>query len=278
VNFTDDTGESNYNALQTKLEKRLSQGLSILATYTWSHALDNGPGRFAGNSTPARDLFGPVNPFRPDLEYGNSDLDVRHRFTFSNVYDLPFGRGRRFGSDIPRIVDFLFGGFQLNNVVTLQSGPVYTVVFGEAGSRPNLVGDPTPTADQRARRMQFNPAAFSPPNIRIFPGDPASPVFGDLGRNTFRAESQQYWDLSLFKNFRIGESFNIQARVQAYNVLNHVNRYVPTRNIQGCFSGGVFSPTECANNTKDDPGNAHIGIDTSLQRSRQLEFGLKLIF
>ena len=278
VNFTDDTGRSNYNALQTKLEKRFSKGLSILASYTWSHTLDNGPGRFAGNSTPARDLFGPINPFRPELEYGNSDLDVRHRFTFSNVYDLPFGRERRYGSNIPKVVDFFFGGFQLNNVITIQSGPVYTVVFGEAGSRPNLIGDPTPTADQRARRMQFNPAAFAPPSLRVFQTDPGSPLYGDLGRNTFRGDRQEYWDLSLFKNFRVSENFNIQTRIQAYNVLNHVNRYIPNKNIEGCFTGGAFDAAKCATNTLDDPGNAHIGIDTSLQHSRQLEFGLKLIF
>ncbi len=235
-------------------------------------------GRFAGNSTPARDLFGPVNPFNIDLERGNSDLDVRHRFTFANVLDLPFGRGRRYGSDWSHWSDFFLGGFQLNNVITVQSGPVYTVVFGENGSRPMLVGDPTPTADQQARRLQFNPAAFAPPSIRVFPGDPGSPVFGSLGRNTFRSDRQEYWDASLFKNFRFSERFNVQARMQVFNLFNHVNRNVPNRNIAQCFQSGVFSMSDCNGNTLDSPNNAHIGVDTSAQKARQFEFGLKLIW
>jgi hypothetical protein len=278
VNFTDDIGRSSYNALQTKLERRFSKGLSILAAYTWSHAIDNGPGRFAGNSTPARDRYGPVNPFNLNLEKGNSDLDVRHRFTFSNVYDLPFGRNRAYGKDIPKVVDFFFGGFQLNSVATIQSGPVYTVVFGEGGTRPMLVGDPTPTSAQKARHLEFNPGAFAPPSIRIFPNDPNSPVYGSLGRNTFRGQRQEFFDLSLFKNFHVTEGFNVQTRFQAYNVFNHVNRNVPNRNIEGCFVSGVFNDATCTANSLGAANNANIGIDTSLQRPRQLEFGIKLLF
>jgi hypothetical protein len=84
--------------------------------------------------------------------------------------------------------------------------------------------------------------------------------------------------MSLFKNFKWGEKFNIQARIQAYNVLNRVNRNVPNRNIEPCFTNGAFDATKCANNTKDDPNNLHIGIDTSAQRMRQLEWGLKLVW
>jgi hypothetical protein len=267
----------SYNGLQTKLEKRLSGGLSILSTYTWSHTLDNGPGRFPGNSNPGRDLYGPNNPLDIDQEYGNSDLDIRHRFTFADVYDLPFGRGRRYGAGWNKGVDFFLGGWQWNNLITIQSGPTYTINFGEGGPRPNLIGDPTPTAEQRARRMQFNPAAFGPPTIRVFPNDPL-PVYGSLGRNTFRGDRQEFWDMSFFKNFRWGEALNIQARVQIYNVANHVNRNVPARNIEPCFAAGVFSPTNCATNTLDTPAGFHIGIDTSALRQRAVEWGLRIVW
>ena len=278
VNFTDDTGRLSYNGLQTKLEKRLTGGLSFISAYTWSHTIDNGPGRFAGNSNPGRDLYGPNNPLNPEQERANSDLDVRHRFTFANVYDLPFGRGRRYGTDWAKPVDFFLGGWQFNNLVTIQSGPTYTVVFGEGGPRPNLIGDPTPTAEQRARRMQFNPAAFGPPTIRVFPNDASSPLYGSLGRNTFRGDRQEFWDVSFFKNFRWGERFNIQTRIQIYNVLNHVNRNVPERNIEPCFVGGVFSQTTCDTNTTDTPNGRHIGIDTSAQRQRQFEWGFRMVW
>ncbi len=286
VNFTDDIGNSNYRALQTKLEKRLSGGLSLLSAYTFARALDNGPGRFAGNSTPSRNLYGPNNPLNPDLERGSSDVEVRHRFTLANVYDLPIGRGRRFGTNWSKATDFFLGGIQWNNIISIQSGPTYTVVYGEGGPRPDLVGDPTPTADQRARRMQFNPAAFAPPSQPIFPDvvctAAANPsfngCFGNLGRNTFRGDRQEFWDTSIFKNFRWGERFNIQARVQIFNVANHVVRNVPERNIEPCFVNGVFNAAKCATNTTDDRFARHIGIDTSAQRQRQFEWGLRLIW
>jgi hypothetical protein len=212
-----------------------------------------------------------------DNERANSDIDVRHRFTLANVYDLPFGRDRRYGKGWSKPVDFFLGGWQWNNLIQVQSGPVYTVVFGENGPRPMLVGDPTPTADQRARRMQFNPAAFAPPSIRIFPGS-ATPVYGSLGRNTFRSDRQENWDMSLFKNFRWGEQLNIQARIQAFNIFNHVNRNAPERNVEPCFVGGVFNSANCTTNTQDTPNGRHIGIDTSAQRMRQIEWGLRILW
>lgn len=250
---TESTGYSNYNALQTKLEKRFSNGLSILSTYTWAHGLDNSPGGFAGLSL-GPNRYGYSNPLRPELDYGNSDLDIRHRWTFTNTWDLPFGRGKKFGGNIPKALDYIIGGLQFNNVLTIQSGPVYTVNAG--GPRPNLIGNPEPSADQKARGFFFNPAAFAKPTTPIFSNLPNGPFFGTLGRNTFRGDGQEYWDASIFKKFNILERFELQARVQAYNLLNHVNRYAPATNL-------------------DD---ANAGRDLNLQRPRQLEFSLRLIF
>ena len=130
-----------------------------------------------------------------------------------------------------------------------------------------LVGDPTPTDAQRAQSLEFNPNAFRAPAIRIFPNDPNSPLYGDLGRNTFRGQRQEYFDASLFKNFRIHEDFNAQFRLSAYNLFNHVNRYVPVRNVQGPIVNGVLVPSD-----------SNAGRDTSVQKPRQLEFALKLIW
>ena len=250
-------GKSSYNALQSKLEKRFSRGLSILASYTWAHAIDDSPGGICSNGASARDC-GPDDPLRPQLERASSDTDIRHRFTFSNVYDLPWGRGRSYGSSMPEAVDFFIGGFQLNNIITYQSGPLYNVTAN--GGRVDLIGDPTPTAADRAAGRQLNRAAFRSAVTPVFASDPGGPKIGSLGRNVFRGGNQFYWDAALFKNFPvrwISEAFNVQFRFSAYNVLNRVNRSSPNGDI---------------NNTGD------FGRDTSEQRRRQLEFALKLLF
>jgi hypothetical protein len=254
---TEYTGRAQYDALQTKIEKRFTEGLSILSSYTFAKAIDDTPGGFCiGGTGPA--TCGPDNPLRPELDRGLSDLDIRHRFTFASVYDLPFGKGRRFLGDAPAVVDFFLGGWQLNNLITLQSGPVFSVTV-DGGARPNIVGDPTPTAQQRAQLIRLNRAAFQASSTRVFPNLSNSAVFGNLGRNTFRGDSQEYWDASLFKNFpirAISEDFNVQIRISAFNVWNHVNRGTPISNIN----------------------EANFGKDLSEQRRRQLEFALKIIF
>jgi len=271
---TDYTGSANYNALQTKVEKRFSEGLSILANYTWAKAIDDSPGGFCSGGTGPTQC-GPDDPLKPELDRGLSDLDVRHRFVFANVYDLPFGRHRKYLTEIPGALDFVIGGWQLNNIVTLQSGPVFTPNWN--GARPDIIGDPTPTAAQKAQGIQLNVAAFQAPRTRVFPGDTNSdgsscfnpdgspksntncPLIGNLGRNTFRGQSQYYWDANLFKNFpirAISEAFDVQVRISAYNVLNHVNRGTPNASIT----------------------DVNFGKDFAEQRRRQMEFALKIIF
>lgn len=248
---------SSYNAFQSKLEKRFSRSLSILSTYTWAHAIDTSPGGICSNGASARDC-GPDDPTRPQLDRGSADTDVRHRFTFSNVWDLPIGRNRQYLQNIPKAVDLVIGGFQLNNIVQWQTGPVYNVTCN--GGRVDLLGDPTPTSADVAAGRQLNRAAFRCATTRIFPSDPSSPHIGTLGRNVFHGQPQFYWDATLFKNIpvrAISEAFNVQFRFSAYNVLNRVNRSFPNGDI---------------NNVND------FGRDVSEQRRRQMEFSLKLIF
>lgn len=249
-------GEFSYNAFQSKLEKRFSNGLSILSTYTFAKAIDNTPGGFCLSGGGQRNC-GPDNPLNLDLDRGLADTDIRHRFTFANVFDIPFGRDRRFGSDIPRVLDYILGGWQLNNIVTLQSGPVYDVTVN--GGRVDIIGDPTPTAEQRAQGIQLNRAAFREARTPVFANDPNGPKFGTLGRNTFRGDFQEFWDAGLFKNVPlrfINEQAGLQMRVSVFNVLNHVNRGRPN----GDLNSGSF------------------GKDQNEQRRRQVEFGLRLVF
>jgi hypothetical protein len=250
-------GEFSYHAFQSKLERRFSDGLSILGTYTFAKAIDNTPGGFCLNGGGQRNC-GPDNPLRLDLDKGLSDTDIRHRITFASVYDLPIGKNRRFLKDLPTALDYLIGGWQINNIVTLQSGPVFDVTSN--GGRVDLIGDPTPTAAQLAQGIQLNRAAFRQPVTPVFANDPNGPKFGSLGRNVFRGDFQEYWDAGLFKNLPLGfvnEASSLQLRISVFNVLNHVNRGRPN---------GDFNNAD------------GFGKDTSEQRRRQLEFGVRFIF
>ena len=249
-------GEFSYNALQTKLEKRFSKGLSILSSYTFAKAIDNTPGGFCLNGGGQRNC-GPDNPLDLNLDRGLSDTDIRHRFTLANVYDIPVGRERRFLKGLPTALDYVIGGWQINNIVILQSGPVYDVTVN--GGRVDIIGDPTPTDAQRAQGIKLNRAAFTAPTRLVFPNDPNGPKFGNLGRNVFRGDFQEYWDAGLFKNVPLGfinEQSALQIRVSVFNVLNHVNRGRPN----------------------GDLNSDSFGKDNNEQRRRQLEFGLRLIF
>jgi hypothetical protein len=253
VQEIDYTGKSWYDSFQSKLERRFSQGLSLISTYVWSHAIDNSPGNFCTGGT-GPSTCGFANPLHPEFDKASSDFDVRHRFSFASVWELPIGRGRRYAGDISHAADLFVGGWQLNTDLYVQSGPPFTVFAN--GVRADLIGDPTPTDAQRARGLELNPAAFRAAITPVFATDPTGPKFGNLGRNVFRGDREEFVNASLFKNFHITETVNVQLRAQAYNLFNHVNGFRPVTDL----NSGQF------------------GIDTAEQRRRQLEFGLRLVF
>ena len=241
------TGKSWYDALQTKVERRFSKGLSILSSYVWSKSTDNSPGNFCTGGT-GPTTCGFSNPLRPELDKGRSDFDVPHRFTFAAVYDLPFGRGQRYASNVSRGMNLLVGGWQANTDLAIQSGPRFSIFSN--GTRADIGTSMGPGC------KQFQGQIFCPPTTPVFANDPNGPKYGTSGRNIFTGDHQTYVNASLFKNLHATESFNVQLRAQAYNLFNHVNGFRPDNNI----------------------ASSTFGIDTAEQRRRQLEFGLRLIF
>ncbi|MFN2597851.1 MAG: TonB-dependent receptor domain-containing protein [Pyrinomonadaceae bacterium] len=246
------TGKSWYDGFQSKLERRYSQGLSMLATYVWAHALDNSPGGFCtGGQGPSSCGF--ANPFRPELDKANADFDVRHRFTFASVWDLPVGRGRRYAGGVSHGADLVVGGWQLNTDITVQSGPPFSIFSN--GQRVDI------SSTARSGCKTFQGLILCSPATSVFPGSALNaqfgdPKFGNTGRNIFRGARQTFVNASLFKNLHVTETFNIQLRAQAYNLFNHVNGFRPV----------------------NDLNSAQFGIDTAEQRRRQLEFGMRLLF
>jgi hypothetical protein len=218
VDFTylGNNSSNNFNALEGKIEKRFSGGLQVLAHYTWSKALNFSDDYFA---------------IDPRVNYGVDDNNRRHVFLISTLYELPFGRGKMFASDLPRWLDYIVGGYQLNNITTWGSGLPFTPSYGECGAdrdtgpcRPNLSGSfKTGVTDTGNGLFFFTPVAPLPTNGSSSGsfGRPGVAQFGNVGRNTFYGPNEFLSDLSLLKNLKLTERVNAQFRVEGFNIFNH---------------------------------------------------------
>jgi hypothetical protein len=236
VNVRDDNGKSSYDSLQIQVERRLSQGLQYRFAYTYSKTKDNGEGAFDSVGDTGINF---IEPFT------TSRIDFPHVLSFAAVYDLPFGRGRQFGTDIPRALDAVIGGWQLNGIFRYQSGIPYDVRFN--GVRVDLIGEPY--IDGTGREA-LNPAAF-----RIAPDG----RFGTLERNSLRTPNTNQLNLGLTKNFAIYETLKLQLRAEAFNVFN-----TPQFGGVGVFVQGVAF-------RNSDPS-------TQLFTNRQIQLGARLEF
>ena len=242
-----DLGRNNYNALQVKAEKRFAGGYSFLGSYTWSKTIDNGTdGWYIGNPQNAYDLH---------AERGPSNSDRTHILSLSAIYELPFGRGKRWLQSGP--LSYVVGNWQFNAIGIAESGaPVRLFIPGDVANignavksyeRPNLVGDPHLSNPSSA--AWFNTAAFAVPALS----------FGTAGRGIIRNHGYQNADLSLFKNFPFRETMNLQLRLEAFNAFN--------LQIPGSADGNAST------------GNKTFGRITSISSTpRILQFGAKFYF
>jgi hypothetical protein len=257
--------QSNYNSLQVRLEKRYSHGLQYEAAYTWAHALDNASSASLGSVN-----NGDFQDQRyPNANYGNADFDVRQRFVFSYVYDLPFGRGRAFAKDASGVVNQFLGNWQMTGVFSAATGNYYTatdisnVSGGDCGgtvgfycSRPNLVGDPN--ARPCLPGTLFNTCAFADNTVLG--------TFGNAGRNIIKGPGYKSWDTSLVKQFPIHEQKHLEFRAEFFNVLNHVNY------LFGQFGAISAEPTPL------ELGQSSFGLPLAARAARQIQFALKFYF
>lgn len=238
---------SSYHSFQTKLEKRFSQGLTFLSSYTWSKSIDNASSwNFQGQN---------AYNFRDDR--GLSDFNVRHRYTFSYVYELPFGRSRKFLSSPGRVSNGLLGGWQINGIFTRQTGNPFTVTIaqdranvGTGNQRPNRIANANLPTNQRTPEHWFNTDAFVLP---------ANFTFGNAGRNVFEVPGPKNMDFSLIKNFGVREGQRVEFRAEFFNFTNHpiLDRPLATLDAPTTF-GRILSANQ--------------------NPSRQIQFGLKYYF
>lgn len=216
--FRNNVGNSNYHALQMKLEKRLSRGLSFLASYTRSKLLDDASSVFSNTIfTGPLTNFPVADSFNRRLERDVSNGDMPNVFTGSWAYSLPFGLGRRFNPG--GVVGKLVGDWEVVGIVTLQSGlPLavsqatnFNAFAGFGVQRPNLVGDPNQVPGGRSTAQWFNTSAFQmAPQFTI----------GTASRNPVRGPSYRNMDLALIKRTAIREEMNVEFRAEVFNFTN----------------------------------------------------------
>ena len=233
---------SNYNSLQANVTKNFSGDLSLTLGYAYSKSMDLGSnqGSFRNNLNLAR-------------QYGPSDFDSTHNLVISHLYQLPFGRGKRFVNQ-GGLGSFVLGGWQLNGVLRLMTGVPFTIV---SDSTSCACPGNSQFADQIAPVQYLGGVgAGSPWFVKASFAPPAPNRFGTAARNSVRGASLQNYDFSLIRDFRIADLTTLQARGEFYNLTN-----TPYYNIP--------------NSTVTD---ANFGIITGASGSRITQLALKLTF
>jgi hypothetical protein len=273
IPVNDTSGNSIYHGLHVQAQRRLSRGVQFSASYTWSHAIDNS---IAGFDSDYRYGGNVVDPFQwQTKERASSALDVRHRFVFNALYELPFGRGRTFGHDWNPAVDALLGGWQFSPILTFASGFPFDVLCQycySPSTRPNLVGALHQT---NSTHEWFDIYAFNkvpnntPTNTPIAPGD--SP------RNPFTGPGTKTMDLSVGKTFKFTERFRGEFKGEFFNLFNTPQFSPPDGNLNDaklCGASGLTGtpPVPCTPWTIVSQGN--FGKVTSLRFDSQREIQL----
>jgi hypothetical protein len=219
-----------YNGLESKLEKRFSSGFTLLVSYTWSHDIGSWQGAHSGNTQIATDA---------NAQSGNVDPDFRQRFTASYTYDLPFGKGKPYGTSMNSYENAIVGGWQVAGITTIRTGEHYTAFWGYdptntgTAALPDEIHNPydfsydiagqtadgCPTPGHQSLFCWYNPTAFALPALA--PGQTFAHQFGNARDGDLVGPGQVNFDFSAFKNFNITERQQLQFRAEMFNIFNH---------------------------------------------------------
>jgi hypothetical protein len=236
---------SEYNAFQVKLTKRLSKGLQILGNYTWGKVMDD-------QSSLAEGKY--QNMFDIRKDWSRSSYDIKHAFKLGYVYDLPFGKGRSYGAGWNGLTDSILGGWAVEGIVQLQSGVASNLRtgidranVGKTAERPNLLRNPNLPKDQRTVDRWFDTSAAVMPDFFTW-GNSGAFVLEDDGRAT--------WDISIAKRFRLAEHHTLEFRSEFFNFPNHPD---------------FGSPGTTLN-------TAAYGVISGATAARQIQFALRYMF
>ncbi|MEO8051831.1 MAG: carboxypeptidase regulatory-like domain-containing protein [Acidobacteriota bacterium] len=293
IDYKTSGGTSHYNAMQVTLNRRMATGLSLAGSFTWAHDLGNTAGSNEANTA--------GNPYNFQADFGSNNFDIRRSFNLTTLYQIPYGRGKKFGASSSRAVDSILGGWQLGGIVNARAGVPMDVlitrpdityidnrngneytspVLGTDGSiyttpvvntlgggnsrnirRPDVIGGVNRYLD--ADRRLINPAAFT---------IPLAGTFGNSSRNSLIGPGLAQFDLTVSKSVSIGEKLGVEFRAEIYNIFNHTNFANPA-NLRlaqgipsgGTFAGGVVTSSGIQPGTPFTTGNAggNFGVATS---------------
>jgi hypothetical protein len=237
---------SEYNALQLKLNKRFSNGMQIISNYTWGKCMDN-------QSSLAEGKYQDILNDRAD--WSRCSYDITQAFKIGYVYDLPFGRGRKFGGNWSRALDAVAGGWAVEGIVQWQTGTVSNVRTGQdranvgnTRERPDVLRNPNLDAGERTVDRWFDTSAFVLPQPF---------TWGNAGAFIIDDDGRQIFDISIAKKFMFKESHSIEVRGEFFNFPNHPN----------FNSGGTY--------TINTPA---FGVINSATPPRQIQFALRYAF
>jgi hypothetical protein len=267
VNLIQYGAEDNLNALDINVSRQFANGLTFNSSYTYAKNLTDSSQEGEGIDNAIQ------NPYDRAAEYGNVDFMPTQRWVTYALYNLPFGRGQRFASSLPPVLNQVFGNWEVSGVLNFQTGQWLTPSFSgpdpsntrSFGGRPDQIGS-WQTSNPTISRW-FNPAAFK------IPGCPnATPVctspadvgrFGNAANSIIEAPGLSNFDFGLFK---IKERYTLQVRATATDFFNNPNFGDPATNISSVNVGTITS--------LNGSGNTALGGNNA----RQIQLGLRLDF
>jgi hypothetical protein len=240
VLYGDNGATQTYNGLQFEAERRMAAGLSFQAGYTWQKTLTDAD----DEGTP----WGPQieDPYNRMRYKANSAWVPRQRLTLNSIYQLPFGKGRRWMQSGP--VSHILGGWQISGMAAFQTGLFFSPGFSGSdpsntnwfGGLPDRIGDGNLPVEQRVITRWFDATAFAVPPA-------GSGRFGNSGRNILEGPGEKSVNLGLFKEFAVKEHARLRFEATATNVANHPNFLNPAANISAPGSVGTINSTRSFN-------------------------------
>jgi hypothetical protein len=259
-------GTANYHSLQVKYERRMATGLNALFAYTFAKARSD-----AGDLLSTGGVSGFRAPGIPgwgiQKDMGLAAFDIRHAISLSATYDLPFGKGRHYMSNSPRVVELLLGNWSTNGILTLDTGQPQTIgctkTTGAGTGCYALYTGADPYGGSHDVNHYYNAAAFAdPPVVTAVGQTDFSPLGG--GNTQVIGPPFRRLDFSLFKSFPIGESRRFEFRAESFNLTNHPAFAQPTSGNLNFVNTSTFGRISA---TRDAPNDA-----------RELQFALKFYF